>query len=837
MFQLFLKNKKAIGLTVAVPLLALVMLAAGILLARGGQDRFARDGSVYEVSVAEDSTATVSPTYFSAGTALQRSASATVSFRGEDGETDEVGTTSFVHYADGAITSVDGMVLTDLADFPSGWMDSYYLDSLLALEYTDGVYTIENNTTELSFEEFLLKTGDDDYLIASPTLTLSRADGSESTVEGGFLELHYLDSDAVAVRATDGTEAWQFLADGATVTLDNGAVLELGTATINSGVRDEESGEYTALLALLSLTVSSENAVRVESASYASSSGNWVEPTFHFTAVDGESGADGADGDIGEDGDSGESGTAGNAGASGEDGTDGGSGGSGGSGTGGTAGRDGEGTDSDEFDLSDTPYVNIVEWDQTAGTVDFSLRVYNSSLIKTGSTDMYILNVATGAVVTVTPQDLDLGSCADGVVYGTYSATVEPDTEYRLIISAQVLQSESDDGSTTYAKSILVSRTFRTDTNGFNLKKVSADYITADNIDSYDSYAKEDSACLGFTVTLSGNQTIEKISSFTIYDAEGTEYTDASYDDDLTVLEQTAEDGSVFMVYGLKSNTEYTFLVEYELTSGSTGSFTGTWTTLKATPTVTDVVFDYNEKRFFISSVTCEDDPDDAVAYYTHEIYRYYDDGLDEDNLLKSKVTTDESAYIYLNGSTICSGTDKTTSQLYYYGNKVYVTWYDNEKYVTKEVEQSSSWSAQNIPDTSSSYVQFVEATDSTDSGVTTSQIDGYLVLYTGDNQTIYCGDSDMHRILVQISAAGNTDVLYYYDLTDWTVSTNNTTYSSVKSGTTSFTAYGKTPRITLTGLSQGTTYTVTVTAYFGSSSSTSSTVGSTWIKTETSTN
>ncbi|MCD8197712.1 MAG: hypothetical protein LUE24_11220 [Lachnospiraceae bacterium] len=828
MFQLFLKNKKAIILTVAVPLLAVVLLVAGISLKNRGLTRFAADGSVYDISVEEDSTATVSQTYFSAGTALRRGVSSVVTFVSEDGETVQTGETSFIHYENGAITAVSGMLLIDLQNFPDGWMDSYYLDSLLALEHSGDVYTIENNTQELSFENFLLKTGDSDYLIVSPTITLSRAGGSENVIADGFLELHYLNDDTLALNATDGTEAWQFLAEDSTVTLENGVELNLSSLLLNSGVLDEDSGDYTALLALLDLAVSSDDAVKIES----SSSSDWVAPTFIINAVDGEDGADGTDGRTGDTGEEGTAGADGATGADGEDGSDGSGGGTGGDGSAGSAGKDGENSDDDDSTLEETPYVNITSWTQTAGSVSFSLRVYNSALIQEGMTKAYILNVATGATLPLSPSSFDLSTFTDGEINEGFSCSdLQPGTKYRLVITAQVLLS---DGSGNYAKSVLLSRTFTTDANGFYIEKVSSDYINDDN---YNDYADQDinadyGACLGFMATLSGGQELSEITEGTLSwtDENGDAQSRALTDDELEGLAETAEDGSTYTFYGLLSNTEYTLSVTAKLVGGATSSYTDTFLTLKVTPVVTDAYFDVNANRYFISSATLVSDPDNAISYYSHEIYRWYDGSELTGDCLKRITSTDERVLVYTGGQ-INYGTDELGVS-YQYGNRIYVVYYDNEKYVELEVEQSSSWSAQSIDDVSDSWIQFGGMSDD-EYTITTNSIDGYLTLYTGSGRTIYVGDMDIHRILVQItSSAGYTKVLYYSDLTEWCRTANYSADNLVSSGTTSWQGYLSIP-LELTGLSAETTYTITVTAYYNKDSGSSETVGSTIVVTK----
>ena len=95
-----------------------------------------------------------------------------------------------------------------------------------------------------------------------------------------------------------------------------------------------------------------------------------------------------------------------------------------------------------------------------------------------------------------------------------------------------------------------------------------------------------------------------------------------------------------------------------------------------------------------------------------------------------------------------------------------------------------------------------------------------------GTNKNIYVGDKDIHRILVQITSAGYTKVLYYSSLDEWIDEKGD----SLK-GTTKLSTKAYLP-LKLTGLASGTTYSITVTAYFNENSSTSQTVGNTIFKT-----
>lgn len=329
-------------------------------------------------------------------------------------------------------------------------------------------------------------------------------------------------------------------------------------------------------------------------------------------------------------------------------------------------------------------------------------------------------------------------------------------------------------------------------------------------------------------MTLSGNQTLQQINQVEI------SYVDKITGETVVVSEadnpfsdegerkhlaDTATDGSVYFLYNLISDTEYTLKAKATLTSGRTSYIEETYKTLKATPVVTSTRFDVNSERFFISKATLEKDEDNALRYFDHEIYRYYSASDLTGDCLKKKTTTEPESYIYLDNKGIFAGKDSLDAY-YEYGNRIYMTWYDNEKYVTQEVGRAASWHAQHIADSNSSYIELRDDT------IKANEMSAKLVISPGTNKAIYVGDKDVHRILVQITSSGYTKVLYYSSLDEW----YNMDGKDLK-GKTSLTQRAYLP-LNLTGLAANTTYSITVTAYFDSHSSVSKTVGSTVFKT-----
>lgn len=180
MFQLFLKSKKAIILSATVAVLSVVVLVGGIVVGQKKKTRFPANGYVMQVETSEDSQAVANQVRFASGTALNKKASSMITFKSEEGQTVESKSDAFIHYEDGSLASAYGMTLTDLARFPEGLIDNYYLDAMMVLENSGAAYTIQNNTQTMTFDNFILKTGDQKYLCVSPTLELDRTNGSDT---------------------------------------------------------------------------------------------------------------------------------------------------------------------------------------------------------------------------------------------------------------------------------------------------------------------------------------------------------------------------------------------------------------------------------------------------------------------------------------------------------------------------------------------------------------------------------------------------------------------------------------------------------------------------------
>jgi hypothetical protein len=426
------------------------------------------------------------------------------------------------------------------------------------------------------------------------------------------------------------------------------------------------------------------------------------------------------------------------------------------------------------------------------------------------------------------------------------------------------------EGKTNTGKTTLLTRTFQTDANGLYLQKVDSGYIDSAAVSGYKkryedalkicnkTSIKADKAFLGLMPTLSGKQEIDTIESVEItYKnlTDGSTGTDTRFNTASArqALATIANEGLTYPLDGLYPNSEYTITITATLTSGLESTVKDTYLTVKQTPSLRCARFDANEGRFFISSLdlTCEADatgstalsgqidPDSAIAYYQHEVYLYDSDKKSmTGSALKTRTTYDTaspSVSFYI-GGTLTEG--KT------YTNRIYVTWFDNERYVTKEVSTCKKSVPCSISASSKPYIQF----DDTDyngngAGITANYIRGRLYVFPGSNSSnqIYVGDTVNHKLLLTYNSSSTSGIIEITSLSGWHyVEYDNGTMAQegAEIGSDGRDATVIPPEgayydgIDLSGLKSGTTYTITLEGCMSQTSDTKTRIGTTTIRT-----
>lgn len=694
--RLFSSKKICIILAAAGILLAGVLLGASAMLKASSLQTFSEEGYVLTVEQDEDELVKNQQHWFSAGSSWTNSGVSEVSFRSADGEQVVVESDSFIHYGSSSLAALSDSVIADMDEYLDGVIGCYSLEAGNTLVWDGSLFTIASGDGEQSFENFIWKNSELRYLLGSPELTITFADGSTQTLTGGFLEIYYVESDMEIARFSDGEQAWQVMTVGCTVTFENGVVLDCETGEIlrpDGESEDSEDAESTGNAAASNMSLSSIDLASTEYGVLGTSSTtgglSGIAPTFNFTIYNGADGADGADGESGEVGAAGADGEQGADGAAGEDGADGslGSGGAGGvtdlTVTNGTVeAGDNYYTGKPEVEIAVEDGEEL--WD-IMGEGTFSL-VYDEESYETidpttENAYIYLYNVETGEIVqewrnqTITSDaqefNIHTGDLGDVTLeYGTTYALVVVDT-YSV-------------GGTTYTTRVM-ERMFTTDESGISA-------VLTERTDS--SFTASVSA-------LDGYSEVTKVVA-TLTASDGTVYTktfDSAEDSTIDFANLSLSDLTVEGTsdpVDLKSNTDYVveLAVTYKMESGSSAesTFSLSWTTLKQQPQIGGVSLisgtgyltakllgDYNTESSAYDSVN---DPDGALESVTY--YLYTADGLASiSSPLTYSTTTGGTATFEVTGSLLQNNAT-------YYLLAEY-TWNDGSASITEYVWESYS--------------------------------------------------------------------------------------------------------------------------------------------------
>lgn len=477
------RSKSTIGIIAACAAAMLLFLVGGFVIHRNNTQSFAQEGYVLDTVQEEEGGVSGTQIWFSEGSRWNRTGVDQVSFHDAQGSRTELAEDSFVHYADGSVAAFTDSVLSDMDEYADGKILQYRINTGMVLSSTDQYeYELpgaaEDQKTSLS--NLIWKAGDLSYLVCSPMLELKFGDGSRTATSTGYVELRYLESNLSTVAISDGTQAWQVLTQGATLTLQNGVILDLSTADIYSDADAQEAstaqvtGEAVTSGASRNGHLNLLNDFQTNSQENISLSTPIISiPKFNFLVINGEDGEDGNLGTDGMDGEAGEAGEAGTEGEAGADGTTGNTGStSGASGLWGYDGKDNEDTPNESLEKDAIPVVEVKNWALNATSLNFTLYMdpsYADNIVM-DTTRVSIIDVNTGEEIYWWNSEGDKDNNgeqidfflekADG--YQLHCPSLELNHTYRLVVSADCTLN----GVTS--SQIFIDRAFTTDNYGIS---------------------------------------------------------------------------------------------------------------------------------------------------------------------------------------------------------------------------------------------------------------------------------------------------------------------------------------------------------------------------------
>ena len=165
--------------------------------------------------------------YFDEDTSYKTRYDNNVVFTDTNGDKVDVVEASFIHYNDDSIGVLKKAVIFNLDEINNEIPKYYNVFQGSILEYSGGVYTVDNLGKPLKFKHFIEKVSDTKFLIVGDNLKINLDGSHEIEVTSKYIELNFVDEKVVTIENKDvkyqtiGKDAVIDLGDKLTLNLDN----------------------------------------------------------------------------------------------------------------------------------------------------------------------------------------------------------------------------------------------------------------------------------------------------------------------------------------------------------------------------------------------------------------------------------------------------------------------------------------------------------------------------------------------------------------------------------------------------------------------------------------
>ena len=547
--------------------------------------------------------------YFNQGGKYKEKFGTSILFKNQDGEDTKLSKEHFIHYSDGSLGAFTKGVLLDVSDLDQANYGYYSLTKNTILVKNGNSYELSTKGEALSLDEYVWKISDTDYMLISPTVTLTV--GNQTMDFEDYAQISYVDNGIVRISHLMGT--YQTISAESALVTESGAELNLVGKSFMLG-----DGE---MLSLDDLALNDDSYIKADD----TDENKLNIPTFNvINGKDGASGTNGENGESGEQGESGDQGIEGEAGSEGSEGSQGTEGSQGSDGSDGVAGADGSnGFDGKEgnagFDganaagasslasakLNLKPTItmsattdasgNIMadSYKVTANTATMSMELEDTdSALASDDTRVYVYDKKTmklasfyNPVAGQKDEDnvkaIELGaSLAEGNLQLAVDQ-LDPDTEYIVVVKG----SYAADSANTLEGVTLFSKTFKTEAVGVSIAKLE---VTEKSISVKTTVT--DSSISGYTVIVYNNDDPSRpvLMRKTVVGANDATFklegSNVYKDGMLTPAADGGDTTSDMRAFYINSNTQYYARLERVNSSDKTGDTEISLHTLRVVP-------------------------------------------------------------------------------------------------------------------------------------------------------------------------------------------------------------------------------------------------------------
>lgn len=638
---------------------------------------------------------------FRSGAEYTSTLSGSILFSSPDTGRTTVSKESFAYFDDNSMMALSDGILLDFKDLSDNFINNYYLNAGLRISNAGGTYVAETSTGTMEFGEYLWKLSNQKFVVVSPTLKVHMSDDDVREVND-YVQVTVTNDKVVHLLTPENL--WMTISEDCYIETEGGVQIYPVTQLI-------DNGNYKMSLAKLSVNM--DDAIILTE----DETRRQIVPELKIEGVDGEDGQDGEDGKTGRDGEEGTPGAEGAEGLKGEDGKAGTDGKKGSNGSAGAAGPNGEsgsnggnghkGNDADTSSSVNNPLptMTITDWQVSATRLCGMLKLNDQKGMLSAIADepeyqtkymgaVTITNTKTGDVINcyqVYTNSYDYTGTeekdfnfyqGDEFYFTTAKDALEPDTEYKLSVTAYYKMSETSE--MVFSREF-VGRIFYTDSTGVVL--------------SYES-ATENSLTISATVSDSYASSISRATVYLLTPDQNEKFNIGSFNDTSKYIGSQViggvnssepiqfMDGKASVTFeGLDPNKHYIARVYVETTGGLNSLTQQAFDamTLKRTPTKKEQNPEGMPAAYYNRATGAFEvfrpvmvDPDGGAESYTYTAYYHDSNGWVKASSRTITASTSEPVEFHLD-----SGKE------YRFG--VEMTFNDNEKQVIIDLGQSDS--------------------------------------------------------------------------------------------------------------------------------------------------
>lgn len=187
--------RRAVIIVVPIILLSVLIFVFGYRTYLNSFDVFQEDGHI----LVETANSSITRYYFKSGTKYKNTNSNKIIFTDTNDKEVKIDTDSFVHYNNGAISTMKKAVILDLSTLSGSVFKYYSIYEGTLLTKSNGSYNVKNQNSNIPFQSFLLKISKNKYLFVADSMTLTIGDENRE-IKDSYLEISFFDGNITRIE-------------------------------------------------------------------------------------------------------------------------------------------------------------------------------------------------------------------------------------------------------------------------------------------------------------------------------------------------------------------------------------------------------------------------------------------------------------------------------------------------------------------------------------------------------------------------------------------------------------------------------------------------------------